>query len=90
VDFARADREAWRDLSASLAPGVLRDWRDYVEWLKESRGAAAPLVEATNDAYLRAHGVPGGIESYGRVTTLLLEWARLHGGGLILPSAPLP
>ncbi len=90
VDLARADREAWRDLSASLAPGVLRDWRDYVEWLKESRGAAAPLVEATNDAYLRAHGVPGGIESYGRVTTLLLEWARLHGGGLILPSAPLP
>lgn len=80
ADLSRADRDAWREVSASLAPGVLRDWRDYIEWLRESRSAAAPIVSATNDAYLRAHGVPGGVDSYGRVTTLLLEWSRRHDG----------
>lgn len=79
-DLAQADPEAWRRASASLSRGVIRDWRDYIEWLRESRGPAAPIVTATNDAYLRAHGVPGGIESYGRVTTLLLAWAQRYGG----------
>lgn len=84
TDLVRVDRPAWTEIRPTLLPGVVRDWQDYFEYLVESRSAAAPIVEATNDAYLRAHGVPGGIESYGRVTTLLLEWARLHGGGLAL------
>lgn len=73
-DLVRLDRDAWREISESLEPGVLRDWRHYVRWLRDSRSAAAPLVEATNDAYLRAHAVPGGIRSYNRVATLLLRW----------------
>lgn len=87
-DLVRADREAWAEIRSSLHPGVVRDWRDYFEYLRDSRSVAAPIVEATNDAYLRAHGVPGGIESYGRVTTLLLGWARRHGGGLTLDPMP--
>lgn len=83
TDLIRVDPEAWPDIRSMLHPGVARDWRDYFEYLRESRSVAAPLVEATNDAYLRAHGVPGGIESYGRVTTLLLEWARRNGGRLL-------
>ncbi|MDX1495451.1 MAG: DUF3810 family protein, partial [Longimicrobiales bacterium] len=89
ADLSRVDRRAWtREIRPILHPGVVRDWQDYIDYLTESRSAAAPIVEATNDAYLRAHGVPGGIASYDRVTTLLLEWARRHGGGLLLPGTP--
>jgi len=86
TDLIRVDRDAWSEIRPSLLPGVVRDWQDYFEYLRDTRSVAAPIVEATNDAYLRAHGVPGGIESYGRVTTLLLEWARRHGGRLTLPD----
>lgn len=84
TDLVRVDRAAWAEIRAELLPGVLRDWRDYIDYLRDSRSAAAPVVEATNDAYLRAHGVPGGVESYDRVTTLLLEWARQHEGDLLV------
>lgn len=83
ADLARADPAASREVGDMLLPGVVRDWRDYAEWLRRSRSTAAPIVNATNDAYLRAHGVPGGIESYGRVTTLLVEWSRRHVGLLV-------
>jgi len=83
-DLVRTDRGAWAEIRGSLEPGVIRDWQHYLEWLRDSRSAAAPLVEATNDAYLRAHAVPGGIESYNRVATLLLKWDTRYGG-LMLP-----
>ena len=35
--------------------------------------------EAVNDAYLRSNGVSDGVESYGRVTDLLVAWARAEG-----------
>lgn len=89
-DLVRVDPEAWQEIGGALLPGVLRDWRDYNDYLRESRSPAGAVATAANDAYLRAHGVPGGVESYGRVTTLLLQWARLHGGDLILPSAGPP
>lgn len=89
-DLVRVDPDAWRELGGTLPPGVLRDWRDYNEYLRESRSPAGPVATAANDAYLRAHGVPGGVDSYGRVTTLLLQWARRHGGDLILPSERRP
>lgn len=85
ADLRRVDPTAWaQEIRPALHPGVVRDWQDYIDYLVESRSAASPIVEATNDAYLRAHGVPGGIASYDRVTTLLLEWAHRHGGGLVL------
>ena len=79
-DLLRVDRGAWEEILPTLLPGVLRDWRHYEEYLRTSRSLAGPVATAANDAYLRAHGVPGGIRSYGRVTTLLLQWARRHDG----------
>ncbi len=87
ADIVRVDREAWRTARGDLLPGVLRDWQGYIDYLLDSRSVAAPIVEATNDAYLRAHGVPGGIQSYDRVTTLLLAWARRHGGDLVIDDS---
>lgn len=86
-DLSRADREAWDSAMAALSPGVRRDWGDYVRWYEENRSVGGPVATAVNDTYLRAHAVPGGIRSYDRVTTLLLQWARRYDGRLtVLPG----
>lgn len=81
-DLSVVDRDGAREIARSLHQGVRRDWEAYAEWLRASASAAAPVVSATNDVYLRTHGVPDGVENYGRVSTLLLEWARRHDGFL--------
>ena len=83
ADLTRADREARRALTEELSPGVRRDWQAYSDYWEENRCAAAPVARAVNDRYLRAHGVEGGILSYGLVTRLLVAWARAHGGSLV-------
>ena len=86
-DMARVDRAGWDAAMERLAPGVRRDWGDYIRWYEEHRSVAGPAATAVNHAYLRAHAVPGGVQSYDRVTTLLLEWARRHEGRLtVLPG----
>lgn len=90
ADLARVDRAGWADIRQELLPGVVRDWQNYIDYLRDSRSFAAPVVEATNDAYLRAHRVPGGIESYDRVTKLLLEWARRRGGAIVIDATGGP
>lgn len=81
-DVMALDREAWNEIVSRLVPGAVRDWEDYVRWYEENRSVAAPVATAVNDGYLRAHGVPGGVRSYGRVTALLLEWAARNDGRL--------
>jgi hypothetical protein len=86
-DLVRMDREAWDELYPELAPGVIRDWEAYVEWYRANRSVGGPVATAVNDRYLRAHAVPGGVESYNRVATLLLQWTRRYGGLLaVLPG----
>lgn len=86
-DLARVDRETRDALMEELVPGVRRDWGDYVRWYEENRSVAGPAATAVNDTYLRAHAVPGGVGSYSRDTTLLLQWARRHQGRLtVLPG----
>lgn len=86
-DMARVDRAGWNAAMERLDPGVRRDWGDYIRWYEEHRSVAGPAATAVNHAYLRAHAVPGGVQSYDRVTTLLLEWARRHDGRLtVLPG----
>lgn len=82
-DMRRADPTGWDRAMEALAPGVRRDWGDYVRWYEENRSIAGPAASAVNDRYLRAHAVPGGIRSYDRVTELLLAWARRNGGRLM-------
>lgn len=78
-DLARVDRQAYEAERARLLPGIERDRRDHVRWLRSTRAPAAPVARRVNDAYLRAHGVPGGVANYGRVAELLVAWSRRHG-----------
>lgn len=82
ADLQRADPDARTTVVAELLPGVRRDWQDWADYWTANRSRAAPVARAVNDRYLRAHGVEGGILSYGLVTRLLVAWARAHGGSL--------
>jgi hypothetical protein len=79
-DLAAVDRAARDSIQAGLHPGVARDWRDYAEWGRRSRSPAAPVARAVNDASLRMHRVPGGVESYQMDTRLFLAWFVRTGG----------
>ncbi|HMV68116.1 MAG TPA: DUF3810 domain-containing protein, partial [Myxococcota bacterium] len=78
VDRARADA-----LSATLPPGVRRDeeemyayWDRYEGWLEE-------LGRWTNDHYLKANRVPGGVAAYGRAGRLVAAWMERSDPSLL-------
>jgi hypothetical protein len=85
MELARRDPKRWREEWDRMGPGVQRDrkaLRDY--WLR----TAVPvdeLANRVNDASLRANRVRGGVQSYGRSTLVLIEFAR-RNGGLVMPS----
>jgi len=94
-DLNRADPAAWTGILDSLYPGVRRDWQDLADWYEAHQSVGGPVASAVNDTYLRAHGVPGGILNYGRVTRLLVSWSRSNGGLLdpvndLAPDEPGP
>lgn len=82
ADLRRADPAADAALVDELLPGVRLDLTDHARWVRENRGPAGPVATRVNDAYLKAHAVPGGVANYGRVTELLLAWAAVYGEGL--------
>lgn len=66
---------AWRERSKD----VRRDDAAAEAWRARYDTPIAHAGEAVNDAYLRSNGVSDGVESYGRVTDLLVAWARAEG-----------
>lgn len=86
-DLRTVDPDGYAARMPELLPGVRRDWGDYIRWYQENRSVAGPVARAVNDGYLRAHAVPGGVASYGRVTELLVAWYERNGGRLeVLPG----
>ncbi len=71
--------EAW-ELWQSRSAGVLRDEAAVDAWRARYDTIIADAGEAVNDAYLRSNGVHDGVESYGRVTDLLVAWWRAREG----------
>ncbi len=60
--------EAWE----RLGPGPLADIQALHDFWARYQGLASDVAEEVNDSYLRAMGVPEGVESYGTVVRLLL------------------
>lgn len=59
-----------------LVPGPLADLRAVAAYWRAYEGPAREAATRMNDAYLRSNRVPGGVESYDRVTRLLVGAAR--------------
>ncbi len=62
-----------RPTTQGRAAGVQRDLRAIRAFYREHVGAAAPAVQAAYGGFLRAHGVQGGLRSYGRFADLVLR-----------------
>lgn len=84
-DLATRDRGRALELAENRLPGVERDARDLNEFYRSLEGRVSRIAEGVNDAYLRSHGVEGGVLSYGLVTRLLVAYARHHGGSFSSP-----
>lgn len=74
--LSKVDRSASDHIKKMRSPGVLRDLGALRAWSDRYRGRAAEVAEHVNDAYLKALGQVGGVQSYGRVVDLLLAEQR--------------
>ncbi len=72
----RADPEAWREISALLAPEVLADLRAESDYWAQYDGTAARVSEKAYDTMLRSYGDELGMQSYGAVVDLLVAYYR--------------
>jgi Protein of unknown function (DUF3810) len=80
VLFALGERDPLGAISAidRRLPGVQRDVDFSRQFWLSYQGPAAQVGQAVNDRYLRFNGVTGGISSYSRSLTLIVEWLRRH------------
>ncbi len=69
--------EAWKEIRASLDPGVLADEAAETSWLREHRGKFSEVQGQVYDGYLKAQGQSDGARSYGRVVDLLIAERRM-------------
>jgi hypothetical protein len=82
VDAPRA-----RSLGERWSEAVRRDLKALSAWNARYRGPAQRASRAVNDAYLRAHGQPDGVRSYGRMVDLLVLERRARVSAEAAPSA---
>ncbi len=74
--------ELWLELRRppkDLSPAVQRDIAAIASFYREHVGREAPALNRAYSAYLKAHGVKGGVKSYARVADLALRWLEKHG-----------
>ncbi|MCL2579255.1 MAG: DUF3810 domain-containing protein [Oscillospiraceae bacterium] len=75
-----ADRELYRNITAGLYPGVMRDFADNAAYWRQFEGPISEAATAMNDAYLRHNRQLDGVYSYGRMIDLMLaDYRQRHG-----------
>lgn len=77
--WGRTDPDAARAAWSARSAAVRRDDDAADAWRARYDTPVAHAGQAMNDAYLRSNGIADGVESYGRVTDLLVAWARAEG-----------
>jgi len=69
-----ADLEAAQKLGGQLCPEAVADIRALNAHLAKYETPVKRVGDAVNDAYIKATGVPDGVQSYGRMVDLLIAW----------------
>ena len=80
--------ELWMQMRApnrGRSDGVKRDLRAISNFVRDRIGREARPARSIYNAYLKAHGVKGGVRSYNRVAELATRYLVEHG----LPGDPL-
>lgn len=90
-ELAKGDGEVRRRIWGTLPARAVEDFQKEAAFWKALDGPASVVSERVNDTYLKAHGVKGGVKSYGETTRLLLQAIETDGlplSGLLRDTAP--
>lgn len=70
-----ADPQAAGEVWAGVSAGIAADWDASVEHYEAIRSeTASKVTDDVYDTYLKSFSVESGVQSYGEVTDLLLDW----------------
>ena len=72
--LCRVDLDEATLLSNQLCPEAVTDIRTLNAHLAKYETPVKQVGDAVNDAYIKATGVPDGVQSYGRMVDLLIAW----------------
>ncbi|MCD8224372.1 MAG: DUF3810 domain-containing protein [Clostridiales bacterium] len=74
--LARVDMEAYRELAGQLCAQAQSDLDENNRFWAHYDGKAAEVSTQVNDAYLKINRQTDGVQSYGRMVDLMLEYYR--------------
>jgi hypothetical protein len=72
----KADPDKFEELRKNVPESVIRELRENNEFWDTHMTEAAEVQDKVNDAYLKSNGLEDGVESYGKVLTLMLIWYK--------------
>ena len=72
----KADPDLFEELRKKVPDSVIRELKDNHEFWDAHMTEAAEVQDKVNDAYLKSNGLEDGVESYGKVLTLMLIWYK--------------
>ena len=68
------DPDKYSELRKKLPDDVIRELDENREFWESHETRASEVQDRVNDAYLKSNGQKDGIQTYGRLTTLMLMW----------------
>lgn len=71
--LAKADMDAYIELSAQMDPRAKEDLQDNNEYWDQYEGKVAEASNQMNDTYLKMNSQSDGVQSYGRMVDLMLS-----------------
>lgn len=80
-NLKRVDSTAANELGKQIHPGVKRDMKMYVAFIKAHRSFLSDWTDALYDYYLKQNRQRKGIDSYGEVTGWLIAYRKKYENG---------
>ena len=76
----RADPERFEEILAMLPQDAIEELRSNHEFWESKENRASEIQDDLNDAYLKSNGQEEGVASYGKLTTMMLNWYTQNRG----------
>ncbi len=74
--LARVDRESYIELRGQLCEQAKKDLQENNAFWEQYEGKVAEVANQMNDVYLKANDQSDGVQSYGRMVDLMLEYYK--------------
>lgn len=66
--------QKWRESQQSVTQGMQQDYTGMNEYIDDHQGEINEVSDKVNDTFITVQGVPEGVQSYNRVTELILKY----------------